>query len=71
MYDAALSRDLQIGISNGPREAVRAIRSKPDTEFLEELQITDDLVLILFRGKAVMDSGLIVRIADNVDIFGW
>ena len=63
--DAALSWDLRTGISNGPREAVRAIRSKagyPDAELLEEFQIADDLVLILFRGKAVMDRGLAVRI---------
>lgn len=65
VYDAALPWDLRIGISDGPREAVRAIRSKtgyPDAEFLEEFQIADDLVLILFRGKAVMDRGLAVRI---------
>ena len=69
MYDATLPWDLRIGISDGPREAVSAIRSKtgyPDAEFLEERQVADDLVLILFRGKAVMDRRLAVRIAiDN------
>ena len=34
----------------------------PDAEILEEFQIADDLVLILFRGKAVMDRGSAVRI---------
>lgn len=40
VYDAALPWDLRIGISDGPREAVRAIRSKtgyPDAETMSSI----------------------------------
>lgn len=66
VYHAALSRGVWICISNGPYDRISAVCGETgyaDPQAFEHLQILDDLIFILTRGKAVVERRFTVIVA--------